>query len=59
MIYRLISAIDELDVFGYYKKHGNQKIEMDVTEFVITDYTQEFDSKYQKKDKDFLQKYKQ
>lgn len=56
--YELISAIDELDVFGFYKKYGNIKIEIDGDELHIIDYTEKFDIKYKKKDKEFLQKYK-
>lgn len=56
--YKIISAIDELDVFGFYKKYGNKKIEIDGDELHIIDYTQKFDVKYKKKDKEFLQKYK-
>lgn len=54
----LISTMDELDVFGFYKKHGNIKLKMSCDELLITDYTQLFDSKYSAKDKDFLQKYR-
>lgn len=54
----LISTMDELDVFGFYKKHGNIKLKMNCDELLITDYTQLFDAKYTTKDKDFLQKYR-
>lgn len=56
--HQLISAVDELDVFGFYKEHGNKKIEIEGDEFNITAYTQQFDKKYMEKDKEHLQKYK-
>jgi hypothetical protein len=40
--YKLISAVDELDVFGFYKEHGNKKIEIEGGELYITAYTQQF-----------------
>lgn len=52
--HQLISSIDELDVFGFYKEHGNKKIEIDGDELHITSYTQRFDKKYMKKDKEYL-----
>lgn len=54
----LVSAIDELDVFGFYKKHGNKKIQIKGNELMITDYTRQFDAKYTVRDKVFLQKFK-
>lgn len=56
--HKLISAVDELDVFGFYKEHGNIKIEIEGDELHITAYTQQFDIKYVKKDKEYLQNYK-
>lgn len=54
--YKIISAIDELDVFGFYKEHGNKEIKINGDELHITAYTQQFDRKYMDKDKEFLQK---
>lgn len=56
--YQFISALDELDVLGFYKKYGNKKIEIEGDELHITAYTQQFDKKYTKKDKECLEKYK-
>lgn len=56
--HQLISALDELDVFGFYKKYGSSKIEIAGDELHITAYTQQFDKKYTKKDKEYLQRYK-
>jgi hypothetical protein len=49
--------MDELDVFGFFKQHGGQELKVDCDELHITAYTQQFDRKYMKKDKEFLQKY--
>ena len=43
--------MDELDVFGYCKKNGNDKITLSADELLITDYTLKFDMKYRIKDK--------
>lgn len=56
--HKLISAVDELDVFGFYKEHGNREIEIKGDELHITAYTQQFDRRYVKKDKEYLQNYK-
>jgi len=56
--HKLISAVDELDVFGFYKEHGNREIEIEGDELHITAYTKLFDRKYVKKDKEYLQNYK-
>lgn len=53
----LVSAVDELDVFGFYKKHGNKKIQIKGNELMITDFTRQFDAKYTVRDKVFLQKF--
>lgn len=55
--YKIISSMDELDVFGFFKQHGSQELKVDCDELHITAYTQQFDRKYMKKDKEFLQKY--
>lgn len=55
--HKLISAVDELDVFGYYKKYGNRKMDIKDDSLYITDYTQQFDEKYAKKDKECLQNF--
>ncbi len=56
--HNIISSLDELNVFGFYKEHGNIEIKTKGDELYITDYTQRFDRKYIHKDKEFLQKYK-
>lgn len=56
--YKVISALDELDLFGFYKECGNKEIKIDGDELHITAYTQKFDKKYIGKDKELLLKYK-
>ena len=56
--HKVISALDELDVFGFYKEYGNKEIKINGDELHITAYTQKFDKKYIGKDKEFLLKYK-
>ena len=58
MNHKLISAIDELDVFGFYKGYGNKYNTIECDELHITAYTKEFDRRYMNKDREFLQKYK-
>ena len=55
--HKLISAVDELVVFGLYKKYGNRKMDIKDDSLYITDYTQQFDEKYAKKDKECLQNF--
>lgn len=55
--YKLISAMDELDAFGYYKKNGNEKITLSADELLITDYTLKFDMKYRIKDKEIFSEF--
>lgn len=52
--YRIISAMDELDVFGFFKKNGNILISLDADELFITDFTKKFDMKYRVKDKEIF-----
>ena len=49
--YEVISTLDELDAFGFFKKNGNVKISIDADELMITDYTVDFDKKYKDEDK--------
>ena len=44
----IISSIDELDIFAFFKANGGYKINIDADELVITDYTRELDKKYKK-----------
>ncbi|MBU3196004.1 hypothetical protein KPL26_04895 [Clostridium algidicarnis] len=53
----IISSIDELDIFGYFKANGGQKINIDADELVITDYTREFDKKYKKNNHKFFNQF--
>lgn len=41
-----LSAMDELDFFGYFKEHGINKITLDADEVWAISYTDEFDKKY-------------
>jgi len=50
----IISSVDELDIFGFFKTNGGQKINIDADELAITDYTREFDKKYKKKNHEFF-----
>ncbi len=50
--YKIISTMDELDAFGFFKKNGNKIISLSADELFITDYTTEFDKKYRKKDRE-------
>lgn len=44
---RNLSAMDELDIFGYYKKYGMKQLKCDENEEMwASDFTQEFDAKY-------------
>lgn len=47
----VISTLDELDAFGFFKKNGNVKISIDADELMLTDFTSEFDKKYMLEDK--------
>ena len=38
--------MDELDFFGYFKKHGVNKITLDADEVWAISYTDEYDKKY-------------
>jgi len=53
----IISSVDELDIFGYFKANGGDRINIDADELVITDYTREFDKKYKRKDQEFLNQF--
>ena len=55
--YDLISAIDELDAFGFFKKNGGKKVSINADELMLTDFTQEFDKKYSEKDKKLFQEF--
>lgn len=48
--YKKLSAMDELDAFGFFKENGNINISVDADEFLITDYTSKFDKKYKTND---------
>lgn len=41
-----LSAMDELDFFGYFKEHGINKITLDADEVWAISYTEAFDKKY-------------
>ena len=55
--YEVISTLDELDVFGFFKKNGNVKISIDADELMITDYTADFDKKYKDEDKKIFKEF--
>lgn len=56
--HNIISSLDELDVFAFYKKLGNKEIKINDEGLCIMGYTQILDRKYISKDKKFLKKYK-
>ena len=53
----VISAIDELDAYGFFKKNGNVKISIDADELMLTDYTSDYDKKYKLEDKKVFQEF--
>lgn len=55
--YAILSTLDELDAFGYFKKNGNTSISVDGDELFLTDFTAEFDEKYKDKDKQVFQEF--
>ena len=55
--YDVISELDELDAFGFFKKNGNVKISIDADELMLTDYTSDFDKKYKLEDKKVFQEF--
>lgn len=55
--YEILSTLDELDAFGYFKKKGNVVIAVDADEFFITDFTEEFDKKYKYKDRQVFKEF--
>lgn len=55
--YAILSTLDELDAFGYFKKNGNTSISIDGDELFLTDFTAEFDEKYKAKDKQVFQEF--
>lgn len=55
--YDVISTLDELDAFGFFKKNGNVKISIDADDLMLTDYTSDFDKKYKLEDKKVFQEF--
>ena len=55
--YDVISALDELDAFGFFKKNGNIKISIDADELLLNDFTAEFNKKYKIEDKKVFQEF--
>jgi hypothetical protein len=53
-----LSAMDELDFFGYFKQYGLSKINLEADEVWATSYTEEFDKKYYKLTMQWLLNYK-
>lgn len=53
----VISTLDELDAFGFFKKNGNVKISIDADELMLTDFTADFDKKYKTEDKKVFQEF--
>lgn len=53
--HEVISTLDELDAFGFFKKNGNVKISIDADELMLTDFTADFDKKYKTEDKKVFQ----
>ena len=42
--HEVISTLDELDAFGFFKKNGNVKISIDADGLMLTDFTADFDN---------------
>ena len=55
--HEVISTLDELDAFGFFKKNGNVKISIDADELMLTDFTADFDKKYKTEDKKVFQEF--
>lgn len=55
--HKIISTMDELDAFGFFKKHGNKTIALSADEFHITNYTAKFDMKYRLKDREVFSEF--
>lgn len=55
--YDIISTLDELDAFGFFKKNGNITISINADELMLTDFTAEFDKKYKEEDKKVFQEF--
>lgn len=55
--HEVISTLDELDAFGFFKKNGNIKISIDADELMLTDFTADFDKKYKTEDKKVFQEF--
>jgi len=53
-----LSAMDELDFFGYFKQYGLSKINLEADEVWATSYTEEFDKKYYEITMQWLLNYK-
>lgn len=47
--HEVISTLDELDAFGFFKKNGDVKISIEADELMLTDFTADFDKKYRLK----------
>lgn len=55
--FEVISTLDELDAFGFFKKNGNITVSIDADELFLTDFTAEFDVKYKINDKKVFQEF--
>lgn len=55
--YDIISTLDELDAFGFFKKNGNITISINADELMLTDFTAEFDKNYKEEDKKVFQEF--
>ena len=53
----VISTLDELDAFGFFKKNGNIKISVNADELMLTDFTADFDKNYKLEDKKVFQEF--
>lgn len=55
--FEVISTLDELDAFGFFKKNGNITVSIDADELFLTDFTAEFDVKYKINDEKVFQEF--
>lgn len=55
--HEVISTLDELDAFGFFKKNGNVKISIDADELMLIDFTADFDKKYKSEEKKVFQEF--
>ncbi|MBU3130276.1 hypothetical protein [Clostridium tagluense] len=54
---QILSSMDELDVLGFFKVNGNEKIKLNADVLMVTDFTKRFDKKYKKYNQELFAKF--